>query len=97
MARLVQPEGRVALLNPSERMSIAAAADLAAERGLQGLERASLCEWAARAEAHHRWDAGELAALFKAAGLRLEETTIKMGPGLARLAMGKPATAVVMS
>lgn len=89
MARLARPGGWVALLNPSERMSIAAAAALADQRGLTGLDRDSLIGWAARAEAHRRWSEADLAALFAAAGLSLQECALKLGPGLARFARGK--------
>jgi len=84
MARLLHPDGQAALLNPSEHMSLAAAAALADERRLTGLERASLLNWAARAEAHARWDEPALQALCQRAGLRLVESALKIGPGLAR-------------
>ncbi|MFM8319341.1 MAG: class I SAM-dependent methyltransferase [Chloroflexota bacterium] len=86
MARLLCPGGLLALLNPSERMSVAAAAALADARGLAGLERQSLLDWAGRAEAHARWDEAALRALLAEAGLRLLRTELKTGPGLARLA-----------
>jgi ubiquinone/menaquinone biosynthesis C-methylase UbiE len=89
MARLVRSDGWVTLLNPSEHMSVAAVSALADQRGLTGLDRQSLLGWAARAEAHHRWDVAELAELFAAAGLRLQESVLKLGPGLARFARGR--------
>ena len=89
MARVVRLDGWVALLNPSERMSVPVATDFADQRGLVGLDRESLIAWAARAEAHQRWDETGLAALFASAGLSLGESAIKFGPGLARLARGR--------
>jgi SAM-dependent methyltransferase len=89
MRRLVRAGGWVALLNPSEQMSLAAAAALADQRGLVGLERCSLLNWARRAEAHQRWSEPETAALFAAAGMSLQEATLKVGPGLARFARGR--------
>jgi len=89
MRRLVRLDGWVALLNPSERMSVAAAMELADQRGLVGLDRHSLLDWAARAEAHHRWDEVGLSALFAEAGLSLQESALKIGPGLARLVRGR--------
>lgn len=86
MTRLLRPGGIVALLNPSEHMSIAAATELADARGLTGLDRDSLLGWAARAEANYRWNAAELSALFAEAGLQMVETVLKVGPGLARWA-----------
>ncbi len=91
MARLLRQDGQVAVLNPSEQMSIAAATALAEQRGLHGLDRQSLLDWAARAEAHYRWNAADLTTLFARAGLCLVETTLKMGPGLARFARGYPS------
>jgi SAM-dependent methyltransferase len=89
MRRLVRPGGWVALLNPSEHMSLAVATALADQRGLAGLDRVSLLGWARRAEANRRWDELEMAALFSAAGLSLQETILKVGPGLARFARGR--------
>jgi hypothetical protein len=82
-------DGQVCLLNPSERMSVAAAAHLADERHLEGVARSSLLDWAARAEKHARWNESDLRALLSSAGLRLEATTTRMGPGLARLARAR--------
>jgi len=92
MARLLRPGGRLCLLNPSEHMSLAAAARLAEARGLQGLERQSLLDWAARAEAHRRWDARALQDLYAGCGLQLERCELRIGPGLARWSSAsKPA------
>lgn len=88
MARLLRADGWVALLNPSERMSIAAATALAQQRGLTGLDRDSLINWAALAEAHRRWGETELSELFAAAGLVVQETALRLGPGLARFVRG---------
>lgn len=84
MRRVLRPGGQVATLNPSERLSLETATALAEKRGLTGLSRQTLLNWASRAEANRRWTEGEMADLFRLAGLRLEETTLKVGPGLAR-------------
>jgi len=89
MRRLVRADGWVVLLNPSEYMSVAAATALADQRGLAGLDRDSLLGWARLTEAHQRWGEEELAALFAAAGMSLQQTTLKVGPGLARFARGR--------
>ena len=91
MARMMQPEGFVAVLNPSECMSVAAATVLVDQRGLLGLDRESLLNWAATAESNNRWGEPELKNLFNETGLKLVETTLKMGPGLARFARGARA------
>ncbi len=82
--RVVKPGGQIALLNPSEKMSLSAAAALADERGLQGLARESLLNWARLAETHWRWDSADLNNLMDAAGLHIQASTLKVGEGLAR-------------
>jgi ubiquinone/menaquinone biosynthesis C-methylase UbiE len=88
MAAVCRPGGMVAMLNPSERMSIAAAEALADARGLVSTERASLVNWAGVAERNRRLNEAEAAALFAGAGLRQVETVTKIGPGLARFVRG---------
>lgn len=90
LKRVTRPNGQVALLNPSEKMSWEAAAGLADQRGLSGLDRLSLLSWAELAEIRCRWGEPELCALFNAAGLSLNETALRVGPGLARFARGRP-------
>ncbi len=91
MARLIHPQGQVVLFNPSEWMTLPAAAQLAEVRGLDGLARASLLNWAGRAERHFRWSEAELSTLFNLAGLQLTRTATRMGqPPLARLVEGVP-------
>lgn len=86
MVRLLKPNGEIALLNPSENMSVSAATALADERGLTGLGRETLLNYASRAERHFRWGAGNLESLFSAAGCQLTATQLKMGAGLVRFA-----------
>jgi SAM-dependent methyltransferase len=88
MRRLLRPDGQVAVLNPSEHLDLAAATALADERGLTGLARSTLLNWASRAENHFRWSAGELGDLFEAAGLLLVDTKTSLGPGFARFGRG---------
>ena len=89
MTRLLTPNGEVALLNPSEKMSISAATTLADERNLEGLARETLINYAARAERHHRWSEDGLRELFVSANLELTDTTTRMGKGLVRFTRGK--------
>lgn len=89
MRRLTRDDGWVAVINPSENMSLAAATALADQHQLTGVARDSLLTYAARAEVHQRWSEMGLRALFTAAGLRLEETALRMGPGLVRFGRGK--------
>ena len=88
MTRLLAPKGEIALLNPSEKMSISAATALADKRNLEGLARKTLLNYAARAERHHRWSEDDLRELFASANLKLTDTTTKMGKGLVRFARG---------
>lgn len=88
MVRLLGPNGKIALINPSERMSLQSALSLAEERSLQGLARQSLLNWASTAERHNRWSEAQLKQLFSSASIRLIKTDLRVGPGLARFACG---------
>ncbi|MEW5827249.1 MAG: class I SAM-dependent methyltransferase [Chloroflexota bacterium] len=90
--RLLKPGGWVCLLNPSERISAGAVTRLADERSLDGAARQSLLDWAHNAETHARWTEAETESLFAAAGFRLTETCLRVGPGFARLSRGVIAT-----
>lgn len=83
-ARALRPGGALCLLNPSGRLSVVAAAELAGERGLQGSARESLLNWAAHAEAHNRWTEAETRGLLESAGLEAVESELAVGPGFAR-------------
>jgi hypothetical protein len=86
MKRVLKPQGQIALLNPSENLSSASAAQLAERRGLQGPAYDSLIEWGRRAETNQRWTEAELKDLLAGAGLELVETQLKVGTGMARFA-----------
>jgi SAM-dependent methyltransferase len=88
LAAACRPGGIVAMLNPSERMSVAAAEALADARGLVGMERASLVNWASVAESNRRMNEAETARLFEAAGVSRVESVAKIGTGLARMVRG---------
>ena len=92
MTRFLAPDGEIALLNPSERMSVSAATSLADERNLEGLARETLLNYAARAERHFRWSEDDLRELFASANLQLTNTITKMGSGLVRFARGSLKT-----
>ena len=84
--RVLKTGGALAVLNPSEQMTVAAATALADERGLTGLARDTMLNYAARAENAVRWSAADLEKLFGQVGLLLKDTTLKMGAGLVRYA-----------
>lgn len=88
-ARVLAPDGELCLLNPSENLSVSAATRLADERGLDGTARESLLNWAQNAEHHFRWTEDETRDLLSRAGLRLEESVLRVGPGFARFVRAK--------
>ncbi len=81
--RVLRPGGRLALLNPSPALSVETATRFADQRGLDGLARQSLLRWAARAEAHPRWQVADYARMFRTIGVQLRHHTQKVGPGFA--------------
>ena len=87
--RVLAPHGEFCLLNPSERLSISAATQLANSRALDGTARESLLNWANNAETRFRWTEAETQELLAQAGLRLEESALKVGPGFARFVRAK--------
>jgi SAM-dependent methyltransferase len=89
MVRVLQVGGQVALLNPSENLTVQAARGFVESRGLIGLARDTFLNWAARAEDNHRWNEAETRELFTVAGLKLDETDLKIGSGFARFSRGR--------
>lgn len=89
MRRVTRSGGVVALLNPSEHLTHKAAEALANARHLEGLARQTLLNWALRADMNYRWTEGETRELFLAAGMRMVEATLRVGPGFARFSFGR--------
>lgn len=87
--QLLKKGGQICLLNPSEKMSIQAAEQLADERQLTGIARDTLLNYGRRAETCFRWSVAEYKSLFAAAGLQFTDTILKMGPGLVRFTRGE--------
>ena len=81
--RVLAPGGELCLLNPSESLKVSAVRRLADKRDLAGIARESLLNWAKNAEKHARWKESETRELLSAAGLRLEESVLRVGPGFA--------------
>ncbi len=88
MTRATRPGGLVAMLNPSDKMTVAAAEALADARGLTGMERVTLVNWGHAASHNRRFTLAEVQALFEAAGLIEITVADKVGPGLARFVRG---------
>lgn len=89
MRRMVAPGGRIGLLNPSPRLSVAAAVEVAERRELVGTARTSLIDWAQRAENHQRWLPDELELVCQAAELTLNRWEYSVGPGFALFAIAQ--------
>jgi len=87
--RLLTPDGELCLINPSEHLSISAAKKLADSRGLDGTARESLFIWTRNAETHFRWTELETRELLSQAGLQMEESILRVGPGFARFTRAK--------
>ncbi len=92
LARLISADGRVCVLNPSENLSVIAAAEFATQRGLEGLARASLINWASLAEHRTSWTAKQTEKWFTAANLSVSTTILKIGPGFGRYSCGTHRT-----
>ena len=85
----LRPGGQIAVLNPSEHLTVTNALKLIEARNLSGLARETLLNWAARAEAHFHWTEAESFELFAAVELEWVDTHIIMGPVFARLVRGE--------
>ena len=88
MKRVLQPGGRVALLNPSEKLNVRAADIFAEDLGLNGMARDTMLNWAKRAEENHRWTKNETQELYKRAGMKCIASNLKIGPGFGRFSWG---------
>jgi ubiquinone/menaquinone biosynthesis C-methylase UbiE len=88
MARVCQPGGVVAMLNPSPQMSVAAAMAHADQHGLTDLNRVSFVNWGNIAEQAQRFSAEQITEMFEAAGLSEIVIEAKIG-GLALFAKGR--------
>jgi SAM-dependent methyltransferase len=86
--RLLRPGGRLAMLNPSQYLNEHAAIVYAQERGLEGMAKDTLINWARRAETNHRWTEVETKALFAEAGLKYMVGVLKIGPGFGFFSCG---------
>lgn len=84
--RLLAPDGVLCLLNPSERLSISAATQLADVHRLEGPARESLLFWANNAETYMHWSEAEMAELLSKAGVKMIGSTLRVGPGFAHFA-----------
>ena len=91
MARVCRPGGQVAMLNPSPKMSVAAATAYIDAQGGMGFNRQSFINWAGVAERNHRFAADDIRRMFTASDLNNIAIEEKIG-GLALFAIGKRMT-----
>ena len=83
--RVLKKSGAICLLNPSDLLSVASAANVVESRHLEGAARESLLAWAHLAESHARWTEAKTRTLLEAAGLELAESFLRVRLGYARL------------
>ncbi len=81
---LLHPGGKFAMLNPAENLNPQSAVEFANEKGLEGVARDSLLNWAKRAIEYHHWTEADTRNLYSEAGFRYEASTLKVGPGFGR-------------
>ncbi len=84
MTSFLAPEGRLAMLNPSETLNEQAALHFSDEQRLQGVARDTLLNWARRATENHHWSEEETFAVYRQAGMRCMGSVLKVGPGFGR-------------
>jgi SAM-dependent methyltransferase len=86
--QLLHPGGKFAMLNPSENLNESAALAFVNEKGMDGVARNTLLNWARRAVEHHHWTDGETCDLYESTGLHYMGSVLKVGPGFARFSWG---------
>jgi SAM-dependent methyltransferase len=88
MKRMLEDGGKLAMLNPSEFLTVQAATAFAAEKNLDGLARDTLINWARRAEEKKHWNDEQTGQLFEHAGMKYMGSILKVGPGFGRFSWG---------
>lgn len=81
---ILQPDGQIALINPSEKLSVASATQFIESRNLDGLTRDSLINFAQRAERRERWTCPETNSILESNGFSIMDAKLSMGPGFVR-------------
>lgn len=86
--RLLRAGGKVAMLNPSERLSEQAAVTFANENSLEGVARDTLINWARRAAKYHQWAEEDTIGVYNQAEMKYGGSVLKVGPGFGRFSWG---------
>ncbi len=81
---ILTPNGQIALINPSEMLSVASATEFIETRNLEGLPRDSLLNFAQRAERHERWTFTGTRSILESNGYTIMDSRLSMGPGFVR-------------
>ncbi len=88
LKQLLRSGGKLTMLNPSELLNQQAAVNFADKKGMEGIARDTLLNWANRSEQHHRWTEDETRAMYIAAGMKYQGSVLKVGPGFGRFSSG---------
>jgi SAM-dependent methyltransferase len=88
LKQFLHPGGKLAMLNPSEYLNETAAQAFAYEKGLDGVARDTLINWARRATENHHWTENETCDLYTRAGMKYMGSVLKVGPGFGRFSWG---------
>ncbi|MCM3717221.1 class I SAM-dependent methyltransferase [Fictibacillus phosphorivorans] len=86
--RVLRKDGQMAMFNPSEKMSQAAAAQYAKENDISGFERIALLKWSNVSTRRHRYTPDEMTKLLKELGFT-EVTHKEVLGGLAIISKAK--------
>jgi SAM-dependent methyltransferase len=89
MKQYLRPGGKLAMLNPTEYLNEQAALVFANEKGLDGVARDTLLNWARRAIEYRHWTEEETHDLYTRAGMSYMGSVLKVGPGFGRFSWGK--------
>jgi SAM-dependent methyltransferase len=88
LKQLLRSGGKLTMLNPSELLNQQAAVNFADKKGMEGIARDTLLNWAKRSEQHHRWTDDETRVLYTTAGMKYQGSVLKVGPGFGRFSSG---------
>lgn len=88
MKRFLRPGGKFAMLNPSEYLNEQVELAFANEKGLDGVARDTLLNWARRAVENHHWTKDETCDLYRRAGMKYMGSASKVGQGFGRFSWG---------
>ena len=87
MVRVVKKGGKIAMLNPAERMSQEAAAEYCDKHGIRDFEQKTLLQWSNISTRRHRYNQAELTEFLQQHGAtKVEHTEVLEGLALITIA-----------